>query len=208
MKGSKAPRSMSFFAFAAAALLVLVGSSAAVPEPLAVNPPTPTTMAQSEGADGGSGLVSTAVFGGELPGSPPGLLVLLEITATENSVTLTAIVESIDTAALGSVTFTAITEYYAYDALGNVRVVISSSGARLNTLAYVPFGTCAYGCGSEPRYAYTGEYRESAPNLVYLHSRWYDPTLGRFLSPDDRLGRLSAPQTQNRYAYVVNNPMK
>ena len=49
--------------------------------------------------------------------------------------------------------------------------------------AYQPFGVCAYGCGaSEPTYGYTGEYRESAPNLIYLHSRWLDPTIGRFLS--------------------------
>ena len=98
-------------------------------------------------------------------------------------------------------------EYYHYDHLGSVRVVSSLAGARIATLAYRPFGVCAYGCASEPKYAYTGEYRESAPNLVYLHSRWYDPTIGRFLSPDDRLGRLSMPQDQNRYAYVLNNPM-
>jgi len=106
-------------------------------------------------------------------------------------------------------------EYYAYDALGNVRVVLSSTGARLNTLAYRPFGICAYGCSSEPQYGYTGEYREGfvggpqgGPNLIYLHSRWMDPTIGRFISPDDRLGSLSVPQTQHRYVYVGNNPLK
>ena len=89
------------------------------------------------------------------------------------------------------------TEYYHYDHLGNV----------LATLAYKPFGLAVVVFGSEPKYGYTGAYRESAPNLIYLHSRWYDPTIGRFLSPDDRLGKQSMPQDQNRYAYVVNNPM-
>jgi len=107
---------------------------------------------------------------------------------------------------VAKVPYNGAVEYYAYDALGNVRVVMGSAGARTTTLAYRPFGVAAY--GSEPKYAYTGEYRESAPNLVYLHSRWYDPTIGRFISPDDRLGSLSVPQSQNRYVYVVNNPMK
>jgi len=105
---------------------------------------------------------------------------------------------------LAKVPYSGAAEYYAYDALGNVRVGMASTGARTTTLAYRPFGVGAY--GSEPQYAYTGEYRESAPNLVYLHSRWYDPTIGRFLSPDDRLGRLTEPQSQNRYAYVSNSP--
>ena len=39
------------------------------------------------------------------------------------------------------------TNDYAFDALTNVRVGMSSSGARLNTLAYRPFRICAYGCG-------------------------------------------------------------
>ncbi len=102
----------------------------------------------------------------------------------------------------------ASTEYYHYDALGNVRVVTSgSNGNVLSKLAYKPFGIVVVVTGSEPTYGYTGEYRESIPNLIYLGSRWYDPTIGRFLSPDDRLGRLSMPQDQNRYAYVGNNPI-
>lgn len=110
-----------------------------------------------------------------------------------------------------------LTYYYHYDHLGNVRLV-SDSTQQTSTvygLAYRPFGgeICVLNCGSPPAlsYRYTGEYREgdpaNGPNLYYLGSRWYDPIVGRFLSPDDRLGRLSTPQDQNRYAYVMNNPM-
>ncbi len=99
------------------------------------------------------------------------------------------------------------TEYYHYDHLGNARLITSGTGARLATLAYKPFGLVIQVYGYVPSYAYTGEYLEWMPNLIYLHSRWYDPTIGRFISQDDRLGRLSMPQDQNRYAYVVNNPM-
>ena len=102
----------------------------------------------------------------------------------------------------------ATTEYDHYDHLGNVRLVTNGANGNVaSMLAYRPFGLPIVVSGAEPMYGYTGEYRESTPNLVYLHARWYDPTIGRFLSPDDRLGRLSMPQDQNRYAYVVNNPM-
>ena len=100
------------------------------------------------------------------------------------------------------------TEYYHYDHLGNIRLVANgANGNVVSTLAYKQFGICAYGCASEPKYGYRDEHREATPNLIYLHSRWYDPTIGRFLSPDDRLGSLAMPQDQNRYAYVVNNPL-
>jgi len=84
------------------------------------------------------------------------------------------------------------TEYYHNDHLGNVRLVThGTTGNVLSAIAYKPFGLPVVVTGSEPTYGYTGEYRESAPNLVYLHSRWYDPTIGRFLSPDDLCRRGS-----------------
>jgi RHS repeat-associated protein len=99
------------------------------------------------------------------------------------------------------------TLYYSYDYLGNPRVITNSAGSLVARMVYRPFGACVYGCSPEPKYSYTGEYRESEPNLYYLSSRWYDPVIGRFISADDRLGSLSNPQKQNRYAYVGNNPV-
>ena len=102
----------------------------------------------------------------------------------------------------------ASTEYYHYDHLGNVRLVTNGANGNVaSILAYRPFGLAVVVSGSEPKYGYTGEYRETTPNLIYLHSRWYDPVIGRFLSPDNRLGSLGVPQDQNRYTYVMNNPL-
>ncbi len=57
------------------------------------------------------------------------------------------------------------------------------------------------------RYGYTGGEIDTETGLVYLRARYYDPTLGRFISPDPFLGRLAEPITQNRYVYVKNNPL-
>jgi RHS repeat-associated protein len=44
--------------------------------------------------------------------------------------------------------------------------------------------------------------------LYYIGTRWMNPEFGRWLSLDPELGKLSAPQTQNRYVYCVNNPLR
>jgi hypothetical protein len=39
-------------------------------------------------------------------------------------------------------------------------------------------------------------------------ARWYDPQIGRFISPDIIIPNPANPQSFNRYAYVKNNPVK
>jgi GH24 family phage-related lysozyme (muramidase) len=39
-------------------------------------------------------------------------------------------------------------------------------------------------------------------------SRWYDPELGRFISPDTIIPNAANPQSWNRYAYVLNSPIR
>ncbi|MEZ5312884.1 MAG: RHS repeat-associated core domain-containing protein [Thermoanaerobaculia bacterium] len=42
----------------------------------------------------------------------------------------------------------------------------------------------------------------------YMHARYFSPTTARFLSTDPIGGNPAFPQTWNRYAYVVGNPLK
>jgi RHS repeat-associated protein len=42
--------------------------------------------------------------------------------------------------------------------------------------------------------------------LYYLRARYYDPIIGRFLTRDPFGGWVGSPQSQNPYAYVMNNP--
>ena len=45
--------------------------------------------------------------------------------------------------------------------------------------------------------------------LDYMHARYYDSDMGRFLSVDPLIPKaaMRAPQLWNRYAYVTNNPL-
>ncbi len=42
---------------------------------------------------------------------------------------------------------------------------------------------------------------------MFLRARYYDPSTGRFLSRDSFPGYVSLPQSQNPYAYGLNNPI-
>ncbi len=43
--------------------------------------------------------------------------------------------------------------------------------------------------------------------MYYYYHRWYDPSIGRFISPDPKPGSLSNPQSLNLYVYVVDDPL-
>ena len=45
-------------------------------------------------------------------------------------------------------------------------------------------------------------------DLIDMNGRMYDPTVGRFLSPDPYVQDATNPQNFNRYAYCLNNPLK
>jgi RHS repeat-associated protein len=64
-----------------------------------------------------------------------------------------------------------------------------------------PGGTASSGIG------YAGEYRDGT-GLVNLRARSYDPVLGRFIGRDTFGGVAAAPQSANRYAYALANPLR
>ena len=57
---------------------------------------------------------------------------------------------------------------------------------------------------------YRGYYYDKETNLYYLISRYYDPEIGRFISPDHigyALIGVTEPNGLNLYAYCLNNPV-
>ena len=54
---------------------------------------------------------------------------------------------------------------------------------------------------------YTGHEQFDEFNLVHMNGRVYDPTIGRFLSPDPNIDGPLDTQGWNRYSYVKNNPL-
>ncbi len=65
-------------------------------------------------------------------------------------------------------------------------------------------GSCTIGYDWSDRF--TGKPYSIATGLYYYYQRWYDPSIGRFVSADPRQGRLSNPQSLNLYIYVLDRP--
>jgi RHS repeat-associated protein len=54
---------------------------------------------------------------------------------------------------------------------------------------------------------FTGQ-RLDTTGLYYYGARYYDPGIGRFISPDSIVPDPTNPQNFNRYSYCLNNPLK
>jgi RHS repeat-associated protein len=95
--------------------------------------------------------------------------------------------------------------YYLTDQLGTPLVEMDASGAVTASYDYAPFGRSvldppANGPG------YTGHVSDDDSGLVYMQARYYDPTVGRFLSPDPSRPSPGDLFTQNRFVYAENAP--
>jgi RHS repeat-associated protein len=117
------------------------------------------------------------------------------------------------------------------DQLGTPRMVFDQSGSLANTKRhdYLPFGeelfvttggrNATQGYGVDPlhpapvdgvRQQFTQKERDIETGLDYFGARYYGSTQGRFTTADPLLSSASIydPQTWNRYAYTLNNPLK
>jgi RHS repeat-associated protein len=96
--------------------------------------------------------------------------------------------------------------YYHADGLGSTRLVTGSSGSVLFADNYQPFGQDNGTPTGSETYEFTGKPWSVAIGLYYDYQRWYDPSVGRFVSQDPLSGVLSNPQSMNPYAYAGNSP--
>lgn len=62
--------------------------------------------------------------------------------------------------------------------------------------------------GTSMHYKFTGKERDTESGNDYFGARYYASTMGRFMSPDPFGGHLEYPQSLNKYAYVMNNPLR
>ena len=108
----------------------------------------------------------------------------------------------------------ATTLYFHYnDWLGTERARADVSGNFCETIASLPFGdgqTVAGSCGDVSPMHFTGKERDSlanGTNLDNFGARYDSSAMGRFMSADVGTPHLENPQSFNRYAYALNNPL-
>jgi RHS repeat-associated protein len=98
--------------------------------------------------------------------------------------------------------------YYLHqDALGSTRLVTTTLVTVKFSSDYVPYGP-NYAVSGREVFMYTGKPSDTTTGLYYFGARYYDPSIGRFITEDSYNGSKYAPLSQNRYIYALDNPMK
>jgi RHS repeat-associated protein len=102
--------------------------------------------------------------------------------------------------------------YVHKDHLGSTALTTDEHGKLLHRYAYLPYGAVlASDNHRRPEIArdrFAAMELDASSGLYNAEARLYDPALGRFLSPDPAGPVLANPQSGNRYAYALNNPMR
>lgn len=97
------------------------------------------------------------------------------------------------------------------DHLSGASVDTDISGNVIESVDYYPYGEIRIDAKTttyENKHKFTGKELDESDNLYYYGARYYDPSIGRFISADPVDGDLWNPQSQNKYSYVLNNPLK
>ncbi len=129
-------------------------------------------------------------------------------------------------------------DYIHQDSLNSTSVVSDDDGNLVSSINYLPFGDCRFSqgtLGTDKRF--TGQRLDNT-GLYYYNARYYDPTIGRFISADpithseplpkgqiikgltiystsvqyftgqSQTPTVINPQEHNRYSYALNNPLR
>ncbi len=98
-------------------------------------------------------------------------------------------------------------EYVHQEHLSGTALSTDSLGAQKSAIKYLPFGETRSSKGTlGTARMFTGQ-RLDGTGLYFYNARYYDPTIGRFISPDNLVQAPYDPQSLNRYSYVRNNPL-
>jgi RHS repeat-associated protein len=106
-----------------------------------------------------------------------------------------------------SMTRTRKTYYYVYDHLGSVIYLTDEGGEVVAGYEYDEWGNIAQETGGVINpFRFAGREWEDDSRLYYYRARYYDPGVGRFITPDPVAAALLDCPGYSAYSYVNNNP--
>ena len=114
-----------------------------------------------------------------------------------------------------SVTYNGTIYYYATNLQGDIIAILNTNGTAVVTYTYDAWGnplttegSLASTLGTHNPLRYRGYVYDTETGLYYLQSRYYSPTMGRFINGDDPayLG-VKGLLSYNLFAYCNNNPV-
>ncbi len=97
-------------------------------------------------------------------------------------------------------------QYYVTDPHGNVVQLTDENGVVTKTYEYDSFGNEVKPDGKDDNpFRYCGEYYDKETEEVYLRARYYQPSVGRFLTRDTYTGESDDPLSLHLYTYCEND---
>ncbi len=101
-------------------------------------------------------------------------------------------------------------EYYHKDHLGSTNAISREDGTIIDSGEYMPYGLdrSTNALLQTSAYKFTDQEQDDGTGLYNYDARLYDPVIGQFIMADTIVPDLFNPQSLNRYAYCLNNPVK
>ncbi len=97
------------------------------------------------------------------------------------------------------------------DHLGSASLSTDASGVATVNQRYMPYGGVRYTDATafitDRQFTGARRFEGSTGDVYQMGARFYDPVIGRFLSPDTMVPRPGDPQAFNRYMYARANPL-
>ena len=91
---------------------------------------------------------------------------------------------------------------------GDVVQLTNTSGNVIKTYDYDAFGVEKNPDSSDVNpFRYCGEYFDKETGTIYLRARYYNPSIGRFVTEDSYCGKAADPLSLNLYLYCNNSPV-
>ena len=111
-----------------------------------------------------------------------------------------------------SITWYEMTAYYVYNLQGDVVRLVAPNGSLEAEYVYDVWGNTVYsfdvnGFGTMNPFRYRGYYYDEDLGLYYLNSRYYNPSVGRFINADRYVSTGQGLLGHNMFAYCGNNPI-
>ena len=99
-------------------------------------------------------------------------------------------------------------QYYTQNAHGDIVNLTDETGAVAKSYTYDAFGVeINPDTGDVNVFRFCGEYFDTETGTIYLRARYYQASIGRFISRDSYTGKNTDPLSLNLYTYCCNNPI-